>query len=102
MQVTASNNQTASIVSGQVALANKDGVTVITPPAPTFTVYWGGSGNGKVFAPEGMLIEINGRLVRSGGWISNLNGSIVRVSNLAGDEVTQQVFWPGAKPRNQR
>lgn len=102
MQVTSSNGQTASIVSGQVALASKDGIKVITPEAPSFTVFWGGSGNGKVLAPTGFVIEVNGRVVRSGEWISNLNGSTVRVSNLAGDDITQQVFWPGASPRNQR
>lgn len=102
MQVTSSNGQTASIVSGQVALASKNGIKVITPEAPSFTVFWGGSGNGKVLAPTGFVIEVNGRVVRSGEWVSNLNGSTVRVSNLAGDDITQQVFWPGASPRNQR
>jgi hypothetical protein len=102
MQVTASNGETANIVSGQVALASRNGVSVITPDAPTFTIFWGGNGNGKIFAPEGMLIDVNGRLVRSGAWVSRLDGSTVKIINLAGDEVMEQVYWPGARPRNQR
>jgi hypothetical protein len=102
MQVTASNGQTANILPGQVALASRNGVTVVTPDAPTFTVFWGGNGNGKIFAPEGVLIEVNGQPVKPGAWISQLHNSTVQVTNLAGDEVSEQVFWPNARPRNQR